>query len=31
VVGSKTPQYDQVASIYDKYDPIILEMADWHS
>jgi nucleoside-diphosphate-sugar epimerase len=28
VVGSKTPQYDQVASIYDKYDPIILEMAD---
>lgn len=25
VVGSKTPMYDQVASIYDQYDPIILE------
>ena len=25
VVGSKTPNYDEVGSIYDDYDPIILE------
>ena len=28
VVGSKTPAYGQVGSIYDKYDPIVLEMGD---
>uniref|UniRef100_A0A7S3L685 NAD-dependent epimerase/dehydratase domain-containing protein n=1 Tax=Amphora coffeiformis TaxID=265554 RepID=A0A7S3L685_9STRA len=28
VVGSKTPMYDQVGSIYDKYDPIPLETSN---